>query len=122
VAGSKVPKAPREPEERSTLAMMLLVLQQALVSTQDAKVVVLSLRSCWCLPSSSTTRAGGRGATPRPPGDPGPSGTGIALRRAMMEDICSGLQGGLLKEAPSLPTSRWVAVGPPSSKGLLWLT
>jgi hypothetical protein len=37
------PKAPKTPKERSTLAMMLLVLQQALVSTQDARIVVLSL-------------------------------------------------------------------------------
>jgi hypothetical protein len=34
---------PKAPKERSTLAMMLLVLQQALVSTQDARVVVLAL-------------------------------------------------------------------------------
>jgi hypothetical protein len=36
------PKAPKAPKERSTLAM-LLVLQQALSSTQDARIVVLSL-------------------------------------------------------------------------------
>jgi hypothetical protein len=37
------PKAPKAPKERSTLAMMLLVLQQALVSSQDTKVVMLAL-------------------------------------------------------------------------------
>lgn len=42
MAESRAPKAPRE-EERATLPMMLLILQQVLASTQDARVVMLVL-------------------------------------------------------------------------------
>jgi hypothetical protein len=120
VAKSRAPKAPREPEGAVNARHDAPgpATGSGLNTGHEGGGAVLGGLAGACRHAPQLEQEG-RGATPHPPADPGPGGTGIALSSHMMEDSCSGLQRGLLNEAPSLSISRRIAL---TSEELLWLT